>query len=127
MSGSLSLEHTEQQQIFKFKTKLKLLMDELTVEFNKCPDCGGTGLYDVHTFPVVNAYGEWIEDHSWGGLYCETCRGSGYINIDDCHIYEKCSWCKGKGCTGPYDIPCSKCVGTGYLLWIDNLIIGEKE
>ena len=125
MRGSLDLESNGQIRVRKFKEKLALIELENKIKFDKCSDCNGTGLYDVHTFQVEKANGEWGVDHSWGGLYCMNCRGIGHVNIDNYHIFEKCSLCKGKG-VRLYDSICLKCMGIGYLLWIDN-IIGSRE
>ena len=75
MSGPFRPNFREQERLAKFKNSLNLITKELDIEFSKCPDCNGTGLYNVHTYPTLNAYGEWIEGHSWSCDYCENCRG----------------------------------------------------
>ena len=125
LTGSLGLDYAGQILVRVFKEKLASTELEEKIKFDKCPDCKGTGLYDVHTFQVEKANGEWGVDHSWGGLYCMNCRGIGHVNIDNHHIFEKCSLCKGKG-VRRYDNICLKCGGIGYLFWIDNIMKGGK-
>lgn len=123
MSGSLNLEGEQQTYVRHFKDKIETLSRTFKVDVDKCPDCDGTGMYDVNTFRVIRANGKWGLDHSWSGLYCAKCRGVGYINLDKIPAFEKCSVCKGKGYIyDHYQSSCNKCCGVGYLLWIDNII-----
>lgn len=128
----MRLEYREQIRIAKFKIWLDKAMYYYNIEIEKCSSCDGTGLNGVQDhIELVNGY-EKVTDHAWDGSYCEDCKGIGYINIDDNNIIFKCVRCSGTGMEseaghlGSYNQECTYCGGTGYVLWIDNLLLQER-
>ena len=72
------------------------------LSFNKCDECGGTGLYGVHRHE---------QGASWDGVsYCEKCDGTGYIDWNKSEAFTVCDACSGVGC--------SKCENKGVVDWI---------
>lgn len=78
--------------------------------FVKCKTCKGTGLSGI----TSHFGGECI---SWDcSSYCSDCEGFGGMFILGETIF-KCNMCDGRG-----DVRCTKCSGTGYVDFLENIL-----
>ena len=109
-NGGLALTHEEAEHLNKLKRYLKSIeFEKLNPEAQYCPDCKGTGLYNVIRGDRGITF--------WEGLYCLRCRGLGYLGYNHPSI-EVCPICKGQI---NLDKICSCCNGIGLVDWITNI------
>lgn len=104
----LSIEGEEAVHLNKIKMFLKSLdVDKIPSDFKVCPYCRGTGLHNV-------IYGEYSDLTYWNGLYCKTCKGTGYTHFDE-SIIQICPLCNG---SEQKRSKCEACKGLGYVDWV---------
>lgn len=104
MSG-INLERDEVLKANVVFKAIQALSKIVEMYFSKCPDCNGTGCYDV--VGGFKAGGK-----SWSTLFCSTCRGAGYIGWEESNVFYICENCGGKGC--------KTCGNRGYSDWVQN-------
>jgi DnaJ-class molecular chaperone len=117
-NGGLALTNQEAEHLNKLKGYLKHIeFEKLNPNAQYCPDCKGTGLYNVCRGRTGITF--------WDGLYCLRCQGLGYLGYNDPCI-TVCPICKGDL---NLDKTCSACMGIGLVDWITNIKLnfGIKE
>jgi len=112
MIKSIELSPGQIQARIEFD-KIKKEHDQVNFVFVKCRSCKGTGL-------VV---GGSSFSYTWdGSSYCEKCRGFGGEFISR-QLAIECDECKGF----EDKKSCSKCGGSGYVDWIENIVGQRRE
>lgn len=106
--GSINLSSSEICTRMKFdEIRRKYVGKQGNFVFVKCRSCKGTGLV--------------LSGEMWDcSSYCEKCRGFGGEFVSK-ELAIECDECKGLE-----DEKCSKCSGSGYVDWIEN-IVGRRE
>ncbi len=84
-----------------------------------CKSCNGTGI-KTEEFSSIK---------SWGGEFCEKCKGIGYedwkSNKDFNRLFKVCDNCNGFSTKTDIN-KCSKCHGEGIVDWMTAIKLGIK-